>query len=83
MDISRYTTPAHFTINEVGTTVVHAPSDHGLQITTPTATTMTSSNTFLDLEDTVEMNEESFSDDSLDLNTDIDTDIKQNYQFLE
>jgi hypothetical protein len=37
-------------MNEFGNTVVHAPSDNGLSITTP-ARTIASSNTFIDLED--------------------------------
>lgn len=38
-------------MNEVGNTVVHAPSNQGLQITTPAAVTLTSSTNFLELED--------------------------------
>ena len=36
----------------MGTTVVHAPSNHGLQITSPATTTLTSSNvSFLEKSD--------------------------------
>lgn len=36
----------------MGNTVVHAPSNHGLQITSPAATTLTSSNvSFLEKSD--------------------------------
>jgi hypothetical protein len=45
MDTQRYVTPAHFTMNESGNTVVHAPSDHGLQIISPARTTISSVNT--------------------------------------
>jgi hypothetical protein len=38
-------------MNQYGNTIVHAPSDNGLSITTP-ARTIGSSNTFLDIEDT-------------------------------
>ena len=51
LDVSRYQTPAKFTMNESGNTVVHAPSDSGLQIITPTSVTISSAPAFLDLED--------------------------------
>ncbi len=41
-ETTRYSTPAHFTINEVGNRVVHAPSDHGLEISTPAKVTLSS-----------------------------------------
>jgi len=79
LDTTRYTTPAHFTMNEYGNTVVHAPSGHGLQITSPATTTVTSSNTFLDLDDATML---------ADIDTDADEEtIEKNlrnlYSFLD
>jgi hypothetical protein len=48
MDTSHFAnTPAHFTTNEQGTQIVHAPSNSGLQIITPASTTITGMNSFL------------------------------------
>jgi hypothetical protein len=38
-------------MNEIGNTVVHAPSDHGLQIISPATTTISSSTTFLGIDE--------------------------------
>jgi hypothetical protein len=50
LDTSRYFTPAHFTING-GNKIVHAPSNHDLQITKPVNTIYGLDNVFLDIED--------------------------------
>ena len=48
MDTTHFgNTPAHFTSNEQGTQIVHAPSNSGLQIITPASTTITGMNSFL------------------------------------
>jgi hypothetical protein len=53
LDTSRYSTPAHFTTNDGFTNIVHAPSNHGLQIISPATTTVSSfsGGQFLDIED--------------------------------
>jgi hypothetical protein len=50
-------------MNEFGNTIVHAPSDNALRITTP-ARTIASSNTFIDLED------DDYLEDSEDMDID-------------
>ena len=49
MDTTHFgNTPAHFTTNDGGqTNIVHAPSNHGLQIITPASTTITGLNAFI------------------------------------
>ncbi len=69
-------------MNEVGNTVVHAPSDHGLQIISPATTTITSSNTFIDLEDT-SMLTEADSQDELNYEEKIDQELQNYSSFLE
>lgn len=52
LDTTRYNTPAHYTMDTTGNTVVHAPSNAGMHIFSPVTTTMSSvGGTFLDLEE--------------------------------
>lgn len=53
MESHKYNTPAKFTMNQFGDTVVHAPSDSSMRIIKRTPT-ITSFN-FLDLEDENEL----------------------------
>lgn len=45
LDTSRYSTPAHFTVTEVGTPIVNAPSNSGLTIVTRVPQTITTTTT--------------------------------------
>lgn len=49
LDTSRYSTPAHFTVTEVGTPIVHAPSNSGLTIVTRVPQTITTTTTTVPL----------------------------------
>lgn len=52
MDTHQFNTPAYFTTNDGGmTNIVHAPSNSGLQIISPAATTITGMNSFLGTEE--------------------------------
>ena len=68
-------------MNEWGTTVVHAPSDSGLQITAPAKTTMNSYDTnFLD----ISTNEEFDLDDNDDIDELLSKhSVDKYYQFLK
>jgi hypothetical protein len=88
LDTTRYSTPAHFTISETGNTIVHAPSDSGLQIITPATTTISSSNTFLeedvDMLDDLDVNEDYIKDDSDNyFERKVDEKLDQYYGFLK
>jgi hypothetical protein len=50
LDTSKYQAPAFFTQNNYGNTVVHGPANHGIQIISPTTTTLTSGVSFLELQ---------------------------------
>ena len=49
LDTSRYSTPAHFTVTEVGTSIVHAPSNSELTIVTRLPQTITTTTTTVPL----------------------------------
>ena len=49
LDTSRYSTPAHFTVTEVGTPIVHAPSNSELTIVTRVPQTITTTTTTVPL----------------------------------
>jgi hypothetical protein len=73
MDTSHFgNTPAHFTTNDGGmTNIVHAPSDHGLQIISPASTTITGLNSFLETKE--EENLFDFDGDDVDaISSDVD-----------
>lgn len=56
MDTTHFAnTPAYFTTNDGGATnIVHAPSNHGLQIISPASTTITGLNAFIETDEEVE-----------------------------
>lgn len=81
MDTTRYATPAHFTMDNFGKTVVHAPSDQNMQIFTPVPMTMSSGN-FLDIEDQENFLQDEQDDDAV-VDRRIENQIKNLYSFLE
>lgn len=73
-------------MNDFGNTVVHAPSNHGLQITSPASTTLTS-NTFLEMEDvnilkSDNINELELDDSENGIEKKTEQKLKQIYSFL-
>lgn len=71
-------------MSEFGNTAVHAPSNSGLQIVTPAAVTMTSSNTFLDIEDVNALTDDKDEEAELSaLDKPIEEQLKHYYAFLD
>jgi hypothetical protein len=83
LDVGQYATPAHFTMDGNGNTVVHAPSDSGLQITRPAAMTLMSGPSFLDIEDTTTLTEDSSEvEEDVDFEQLVDNEMNSYYSFL-
>ena len=76
-------------MNDMGNTVVHAPSNHGLQVTSPASTTLTTADlnanlkAFLETEESVEMEDASDSDETEDVEKRIEDGFKNYYSFLK
>lgn len=65
LDVQRYNTPAHFNLSSDGRSLVHSPTDSGMQIITPASTTL-STFTEQNLEDAfLETDKEEFYVDDL------------------
>jgi hypothetical protein len=80
LPVARSVTPAHFTVNPDGDTIVHAPSDSELHITAPAKVTITSmQQSLLDIADDIQYNQ----DENIDYEQAIENEIKSYYSFLE